>query len=129
MRQVMGVFRGSVFRVQERKAGLDADHHTAQQYSRKKLACDFRNRMLRLLNTEPLNTEHSKHLLIPIPNRNCLTHLVKQSACKEVSSFNQKKLSYHLHIFIHQTFGTSQLFLFFFHSRVSQFHDNLICVV
>ncbi len=37
-----------------------------------------------LLNTEPLNTEHSKRLLIAIPNRNCLTHLVKQSACKEL---------------------------------------------
>ncbi len=52
----MQVFRGSAFRVQE----------------------------LMLLNSEPLNTEHSKCLLIPIPNRNCLTHLVKQSACKEL---------------------------------------------
>ena len=25
-----------------------------------------------------------KSLLIAIPNRNCLTHLVKQSACKEL---------------------------------------------
>ena len=29
-----------------------------------------------------LNTEHLKDLLIAIPNRNCLTHLVKHSACK-----------------------------------------------
>ena len=45
------------------------------------------------LNAEPLNTEHSKCLsfdlealdrLIAIPNRNCLTHVVKQSACKEL---------------------------------------------
>ncbi len=71
-------------RVQERKAVLDAYHLTAEQYSRNQLACDLRNRMLRLLNTEPLNTEHSKPLLIAIPNRNCLTHLVKQSACKEL---------------------------------------------
>jgi hypothetical protein len=27
-------------------------------------------------------SEHSKCLLIAIPHRNCLTHLVKQSACK-----------------------------------------------
>jgi hypothetical protein len=47
-------------RVQERKAVLDAYHLTAEQYSRNQLACDLRNRILRLLNTEPLNTEHSK---------------------------------------------------------------------
>ncbi len=29
-------------------------------------------------------TEHSKRLLIAIPDRNCLTHLVKQSARKEL---------------------------------------------
>ncbi len=40
--------------------------------------------VLTLLNTEPLNTEHSKHLLIAIPNRNCLIHLGKDSACKEL---------------------------------------------
>ena len=66
----MGVFRGSVFRVQERKAVLDAYHLTAEQYSRNQLACDLRNRMLRLLNTgrragaltpraEPLNTQNA----------------------------------------------------------------------
>jgi len=55
----MGVFRGSVFRVQERKAVLDACHLTAEQYSRNQLACDLRNRMLRLLNTEPLNTQNA----------------------------------------------------------------------
>ena len=32
----------------------------------------------------PLNAEHSKRLLVAIPNRNCLTHLAKQSACKEL---------------------------------------------
>jgi len=32
------------------------------------------------------NTGHSKNLLIAIPNRNCLTHLVKQSACKELKA-------------------------------------------
>jgi len=34
----------------------------------------------------PLNAEHSKHLLIEIPNQNCLTYSVKQSACKELES-------------------------------------------
>ena len=42
--------------------------------------------VLPLLNTEPLNTEHSNRVLIAIPNRNCLTHLVKQSACKELNN-------------------------------------------
>ena len=39
---------------------------------------------LSFLNSEPLNTEHSKRLLIAIPNRNCSTHLVKQSGRKEL---------------------------------------------
>jgi hypothetical protein len=34
----------------------------------------------------PLNPEHSKRLLIAIPNQNCLTHLVKQSTCKELKA-------------------------------------------
>jgi len=33
--------------------------------------------------------EHSKHLLIAIPNRNCLTHLGKQSACKDLINENK----------------------------------------
>jgi len=49
----MGVFRGSVFRVQERKAVLDAYHLTAEQYSPNQLAYDLRNHILRILNTEP----------------------------------------------------------------------------
>jgi hypothetical protein len=42
--------------------------------------------------------EHSKRLLIALPNQNCLTHLVKQSTGKELryqwSSLYQKKRKY-----------------------------------
>jgi len=55
----MGVLRGSAFRVQERKAVLAAYYLTAEQYSRNQLAYDLRNRVLRFLNTEPLNTQNA----------------------------------------------------------------------
>ena len=48
------------------------------------LPAESRLIVLPQLNTEPLNTEHSKSLLIAISNQNCLTHFVKQSACKEL---------------------------------------------
>ena len=34
-----------------------------------------------------LHLLYSCFTLIAIPNRNCLTHLIKQSACKELSLF------------------------------------------
>ena len=37
------------------------------------------------LNSEPLNTEHTKRLLIATYNWKCLTHLVKQSACNQIN--------------------------------------------
>jgi hypothetical protein len=45
------------------------------------------------LNTEPLNTEHLKNRLIAIPNRKCLTYIVKQSACKELTYMNFTPIS------------------------------------
>ena len=56
---------------------------------------------LSFLNSEPLNTEHSKRLLIAIPNRNCSTHLVKQSGCKELIIPTKiiNSLCHHLDIF------------------------------
>ncbi len=50
------------------------------------LPAESRLILLPLLNTESLNTEHSKCLLNAIPNRNCLIHLVKQSAYKELNA-------------------------------------------
>ena len=45
-----------------------------------------------------LNTEHSKHLLIAIPNENCLTHLVKLSAYKGLMPYGfNNSLDTHRH--------------------------------
>ena len=87
------------------KAVLDAYHLTAEKYTRNQselsnslenLPAKSRLITLALLNTEPLNTEHSKRLLIPTLNRNCLTHLVKQSACKELNSKRRTLFKRHL---------------------------------
>ena len=44
--------------------------------------------------SRPRGSSHAKRLLIAIPNRNCLAHLVKQSACREVTTETKRSIGY-----------------------------------